>query len=179
MEQYRGSAAALVAASPRSDDAAQKSSLRLVEVWGDTVDLKHLAWSVALGTGISVGAFFLGQRLLSTFVQDAAIARAYAMLVGLAGCLVAGVVCALLFKPKRDVVEHAVDPTERLKVLDQLAAESGGLGAVADLPPSVRAEMEELGLLELFLAYESAHANDGKPAEVDPLPAHSIQKGAR
>lgn len=141
-------------------DPSRNSTLQLVEVWGDTVDLRHLAGSVFLGAGISLGAFFAGQRLLSAFVADAAIARAYAMLVGLAGCLIAGTVCAFLFKPKREVVEHAVDETERMKVLDQLAAESGGLGNVADLPPSVRAEMAELGLLDLFVAYEKAHRKD-------------------
>ena len=33
------------------------SAFRLAEVWGDTVDLRHLAWSVALGVAVSVAAF--------------------------------------------------------------------------------------------------------------------------
>ena len=27
---------------------------RLAEVWGDTVDLRHLAWAIAIGIGISL-----------------------------------------------------------------------------------------------------------------------------
>jgi hypothetical protein len=54
MEHYRANPATLVAVNVQSDDSALVSSLRLVEVWGDTVDLTHLAWSVCLGTGISV-----------------------------------------------------------------------------------------------------------------------------
>lgn len=178
METYRAHAAAPATATQRHDEPATESSLELVEVWGDTVDLRHLAWSVVLGTGISIGAFFAGQRLLSAFVPDAAIARAYAMLVGLAGCLVAGVVCAFLFKPKREVVEHAVNPAERMKVLDQLAAESGGLGTVADLSPAARDEMDELGLLDLFAAYEREHAHDRHAGEADRPADLAMSKGA-
>ncbi|SDR47951.1 hypothetical protein SAMN05443245_6115 [Paraburkholderia fungorum] len=178
METYRAHAAAPATATQRHDDPATESSLELVEVWGDTVDLRHLAWSVVLGTGISIGAFFAGQRLLSAFVPDAAIARAYAMLVGLAGCLVAGMVCAFLFKPKREVVEHAVNPAERMRVLDQLAAESGGLGTVADLSPAARAEMDELGLLDLFAAYEREHAHERHIDEANRPADLAMSKGA-
>ncbi|MDM8359165.1 hypothetical protein P8H29_23735 [Pandoraea communis] len=139
---------------------AEETSARYAEVWGDTVDLRHLGGSVALGIGISVGAFFAGKHVLSAFVADAAIARAYAMLVGLAGCLMAGAICAYLFKPKRLVVEHTTDESERMRVLQLLAAESGGLGSIDDLSPSARAEMEELGLLELFASAEKRRGDD-------------------
>jgi hypothetical protein len=128
--------------------------LGLAEVWGDTVDVGHLAWSICLGCGISFGAFKIGQRVFSSFVLEPEIAHVYTMLVGLAGCLTAGVICARLFKPKREVVEHATDPKQRARVLDQLASDPGGLGSIADLSQSARAEMQELGLLELFAAYE-------------------------
>lgn len=178
METYRRNTAAPAAAIARRDDSPDAASFELVEVWGDTVDLRHLAWSVVLGTGISIGAFFAGERLLSAFVPDAAIARAYAMLVGLAGCIVAGAVCGFLFKPKREVVEHAVDPAERMKVLDQLAAESGGLGTLADLSPGARAEMEELGLLDLFAAYEREHAAQQPVDEAGQTASIVIRKEA-
>lgn len=139
-------------------DAAPSATY--VEVWGDTVDLRHLAWSVALGIAISLAAFEAGQRVLTLIVHDPAIVRAYAMLVGLAGCLIAGALCARLFKPKRIVVEHTTDDAARMNVLVQLAAEAGGMGRLADTPVSVKAEMEELGLLELFAAFE-ATASDG------------------
>jgi hypothetical protein len=163
MEQYRGQTATVAMPHPASTAHTGDTSARYAEVWGDTVDLRHLAWSVVLGIGISTAAFFLGTRVLSSFVADAALVRAYAMLVGLAGCLIAGVICACLFKPKRQVVEHASDETERMRVLQQLAAESGGLGSTDDLSPSAKAEMEELGLLELF---ESAAKNAGDKTAV-------------
>jgi hypothetical protein len=134
--------------------AVDAQASHLVEVWGDTVDIRHLAWSVALGIGISLGAFFSANYFLALYVHDAAMTRAYAMLVGLAGCLIAGAVCAKLFKPKRVVVDQASDTARREEVLDQLAAEAGGLGFVADLPLPVVIEMKELGLHDVFFKHE-------------------------
>lgn len=134
--------------------SVETTDYRLVEIWGDTVDTRHLAWSVALGIAISYGAFAIANRVLAGYVPDAAMARAYAMLVGLAGCLIAGAVCAKLFRPKREVIEEAHGAAGREEVLRQLASEAGGLGRVADLPPAVVAEMKELGLYELFADYE-------------------------
>ncbi|SAK51629.1 hypothetical protein AWB78_01139 [Caballeronia calidae] len=134
--------------------SAETMDYKLVEIWGDTVDTRHLAWSVVLGIAISYGAFALANRVLVAYVPDAAMARAYAMLVGLGGCLIAGAVCAKLFRPKREVIEQAHGAAGREEVLKQLASEAGGLGRVADLPPAVVAEMKELGLYELFAEYE-------------------------
>jgi hypothetical protein len=93
---------------------------------------------------------------LASIVSDAAIVRADAMLIGLGGCVLAGLVSALLFRPKRVVVEHAVDESERMAVLAQLDEEWGGLGSLSDMSASAKSEMKELGLLELFAAYEAS-----------------------
>lgn len=148
-------------AGPASADslglhASADTSAALAEVWGDTVDLRHLAWSIVLGVAISVGAFEAGKRLLASIVNDAAIVRADAMLIGLGGCVLAGLVSAVLFRPKRVVVEHAVDESDRTAVLAQLAEEWGGIGSLADMSASAKAELKELGLLELFAAYEAS-----------------------
>lgn len=165
MKQSSASAAqASASADGLGLHAGGDTAATLAEVWGDTVDLRHLAWSVVLGVAISVAAFEAGRRLLTSFVNDAAIVRADAMLVGLGGCVLAGVVSAVLFRPKRVVVEHAVDESERMAVLAQLAEEWGGIGSLSDLSASARAEMKELGLLELFRAYE-ASAKDRRQGE--------------
>ncbi|WP_311223396.1 MULTISPECIES: hypothetical protein [unclassified Acidovorax] len=129
---------------------------RLAEVWGDTVDLRHLAWSIAIGIGISVVGFFLASRWLATFVESRQLAHAYAMLAGLAGCVTAGVICARAFPPKREVTEQdlSTDPAWRREVLQELAAQPGGLGSIADLPPAVVQELKELKLYELFEQHE-------------------------
>ena len=125
---------------------------RLAEVWGDTVDLHHLAWAIAIGTGISVLGFYLASRWLATVVESRQLAHAYAMLAGLAGCVIAGVICARAFAPKREVTEldTSNDPEWRREVLEELARQPGGLGTVQDLPPAVVQELKELKLYELF-----------------------------
>ena len=125
---------------------------RLAEVWGDTVDLRHLAWAIAIGTGISVLGFYLASRWLATVVESRQLAHAYAMLAGLAGCVIAGVICARAFPPKREVTEldTSNDPEWRRGVLEELARQPGGLGTVQDLPPAVVQELKELKLYELF-----------------------------
>ena len=67
------------------------SAGRLVEVWGDTVDIAHLGKSIVIGAVISLSGYFLASRVLLAMVAAPEMARAYAMLVGLAGCLTAGI----------------------------------------------------------------------------------------
>jgi len=169
---------AMALGTATSTNASDIDTSHLVEVWGDTVDSRHLAWSVVLGVGISLGAFLIANRIFALFVHDAAMSRAYSMLVGLLACIVAGAVCARLFKPKRRVVEETADGARLQSVLDELAAEPGGLGTVADLPPAVVAEMKELGLYDLFAdAERRASLAASQPAIVSDVPGISGAPG--
>jgi hypothetical protein len=126
----------------------------LYEVWGDTVDARHLVYAIAIGAVVSLSAFFVAQHFLLMWVESAQMARAYAMLVGILGCLAGGAISATLFKPKRHVVEHQADPAWRAQVLVELENEFGDLGRLADLPPETVAELREMDLYELFANYE-------------------------
>lgn len=156
MEQSSAGAAPAARDGSAIRASAHSPASSLAEVWGDTVDLRHLAWSVVLGITISVAAYEAGRAGLSSVVSDPARVRAYAMLIGLGGCLVAGALSAVLFRPKRVVVDHTVDQSARLHVLQQLGEEWGGIGSLSDLPVSAKAELKELGLYELFAAYEAS-----------------------
>jgi hypothetical protein len=148
----------MTAVRDRGREAALGTRPQYVEVWGDTVDAVQLGWSVLLGIVISFGAFELALHLLQPLVAEAAMARAYAMLAGLGGCLVAGAVCATLFKPKRIVVEQASDEGRRAELIERLVAESGPQAAIETLPRYVVAEMKEVGLYDLFAATEARRA---------------------
>ncbi|WP_225781523.1 hypothetical protein [Xenophilus sp. Marseille-Q4582] len=137
----------------------------LVEVWGDTANTRHLAWAIVIGIGISLTGFLIASRILVAHVSSPELARAYAMLAGLAGCVLSGVICAFIFQPKREVVEGAAsDPAWREEVVAQLAEEHGGLGSMDDLPPVVAREMKELEIYELFAQHDPAHATHSKAA---------------
>ena len=139
----------------------------LYEVWGDTVDVRHLVYAILIGAIVSLSAFFTAQHFLLEWVASAQMARAYAMLVGIVGCLVGGAISASLFKPKRHVVEHEADPAWRSQILKDLQNEFGDLGRLADLPPETIAELKEMDLYELFVDYEKGLHNVGD----DPAPA--------
>lgn len=146
-------------------DSATPARWRLVEIWGDTADLGHLAWSIAIGVGVSLAGYLAASRLLAGVVGTPELARAYAMLAGLGGCVVSGLICAKLFAPKREVVEGTgADPRWREEVLAELAGEHGELGSVTDLPPVVVREMKELEIYELFASYKP-RAQSAKTAE--------------
>lgn len=143
----------------------------LYEVWGDTVDSRHLLAAIAVGAACSLGAFFLAEHLLTGWVESTQMARAYAMLLGILGSLVGGGVSACLFKPKRHVVEHIADPAWRQQVIEELRVEYGGIGQLSDLPPEVRAELRELGLEQLF--------DDAEPSTrpLHSAPAPALKRG--
>ncbi|TCV68471.1 hypothetical protein [Pseudomonas fluorescens] len=144
----------------------------LYELWGDTVNGRHLIYAIAIGASVSLGAFFLAKHLLVGWVDNVQMAKAYAMLVGIVGCLVGGAISAKLFKPKRNVVEHQADPAWRAKVLSELQDEFGDLGSLSDLPAETLAELREMDLYELFAEYEThltRPANAQTDATVAPV----------
>ncbi|WP_210270046.1 hypothetical protein [Aureimonas mangrovi] len=132
----------------------------LAQVWGDVVDLRELRLAIPIGAAISLGAYLGAVALFRGFVEDPAMARAYGMLVGIAGCILSGAVCAVLFQPKRIVREEIEDTAWHEAVIDQLAAERGGIGLLEDLPPAAERELKELGLYELFAARSRAEAQE-------------------
>ncbi|WP_411384202.1 hypothetical protein ACK3BK_09930 [Pseudomonas sp. L7] len=140
---------------PRAPEVNQAYD-NLYEVWGDTVDSRHLIAAIAIGAACSLGTFFLAEHLLTGGVQSSQMARAYAMLLGILGSLLGGGVSACLFKPKRHVVEHVADPAWRQQVIEELRDEYGGIGQLSDLPQEVRNELRELGLERLFAEAEPA-----------------------
>ncbi|UVL21973.1 hypothetical protein [Pseudomonas donghuensis] len=153
----------------------------LFEVWGDTVDGRHLICSIAIGATVSLGAFFTAQHLLVGWVESLQMARAYAMLVGIVGCLAGGAISAALFKPKRHVVEHLADPAWRAKILVELQNEFGPLGSLADLPAATIAELREMDLYDLFAEYEKGlHTPPPTPDESPAVVVRAVgAKGGR
>lgn len=147
----------------------------LYEVWGDTVDGRHLIYAIVIGAVVSLSAFFIAQYLLLGWVANAQMARAYAMLVGIVGCLAGGAISARLFKPKRHVVEHQADPAWRAQVLVELQAEFGDLGKMSDLPAATIAELKEMDLYDLFAEHERNNPSLEADNPRDSAPAVAIK----
>lgn len=154
----------------------------MLEVWGDTVDPVHLAWSVVIGATLGLAAFLGADRLLAALTTPA-IARTDAMLCGLLGCVAAGAVCARLFQPKRELIEDGRIASWREEALARLAAEAGTAreagtaGSIAPPPPATLAELEALGLAELFDPRPAADAGLRAGPGAGPAAAASQASG--
>lgn len=160
-----------VATSPLAD--ATRNTDNLYEVWGDTVDARHLVLAIIVSAIVSLGAYALALLILGEIVESAQMAKAYAMLFGILGCLGGGAISAMLFKPKRDVVEHVADPAFREQVVNDLLKEYGSLGRLEDTSPEVVAELHELGLYELFRDAQAREERENSGAAEPGMDAHA------
>lgn len=127
-----------------------KSSL--LEVWGDTVDSRHLCGAIALGLTIAGSLYLAADEIMPSLVDDRTLAHSYALLVGLIGCLVAAVIAAKLFPPKREVVlGTGTDSAGRRIAMDAIEDEVGPLGDPRELPTAVQDELKALAVFDDLL----------------------------
>ena len=84
---------------------ADEQKGRYMEVWGDTVVPGQLAAS-ALICVVTTMAFFLVGRtvLLGVDSLEPALAKGYALLVGILGTFLGAAICAKKFPPKRKIM---------------------------------------------------------------------------
>ena len=132
----------------------QTDDSRLVEVWGDTVDERHVKMAVALSVLLAVPSFLGARALFTATMANQDLARTYAMLAGLAACLLAALVSAKFFKPKRIVTERQLDPEEQIAAAMDLGQLPLGLGTLSSLSEAEQAEMRRLGLYDVFAEAE-------------------------
>lgn len=69
----------------------------LVEVWEDVVDVKQLMLSLLISAIGSLGGYLIAPNV-----------KPYPLMFGLLGSLAAFIVCSVLFKPKRILVDEEV-----------------------------------------------------------------------
>lgn len=124
---------------------------RLIEVWGDTVDSRHMCGAIVLGGGLAAPTFLIGREIFTATVEDQTLAQSYALLLGLAACLIAATIAARLFKPKRIVRETSGIHSARREALARIAAEGGEWTDPAELDSKIRAELHQLGLYDVLV----------------------------
>lgn len=141
--------------------ATAENNEELVEVWGDTVSLSALIKSILIGAIFSVSFFYASQLFLTKIVENQTLAHAYSMLCGLVGCLIAGFVCSILFKPKREILESENQSMEWFDLLiEQWEKEGKSIGELDELPEKIVQELKELNLYDAFLAHAQKHQHD-------------------
>ncbi|NPV69845.1 MAG: hypothetical protein HPY55_04235 [Firmicutes bacterium] len=129
--------------------SGQVKRMPYAEVWGDTVDLVHLASSTVIGIVLTLGGYLVGLQVFSAQKGlSEALVKGYALMVGVTGCVASGVIAATLYRPKRVLVEKAeqVDVAEALATLGMRPEEEAA--AVESVEAAARDELRELGLFE-------------------------------
>ena len=144
---------------------------QLLNVWGDTVDFRQLLCGVTGGALLGYFSFAAGLRYLVKYHPSLqkGLAMGYALLFGVGGCVVAGVIAAKLFPPKHVYreQERSIDRSavlQDLKVNMQLEAEY-----LKQASPKVIREMQALQLYDLF------KGEDGTAATVSAQPEKAGQ----
>lgn len=140
-----------------------KKDMVLTEVWGDTVNIRELAISVCLGIIFTMVFYLVGRHIfLGMDSIDESLAKGYALFVGIAGCIIAAVISAKAFKPKR-IIGELNDVGEISEILEyaHMTVEDEA-EALTKVDKGVIKEMEDLGLYNL-LALIPEGANNYKP----------------
>jgi len=124
---------------------------KYMQVWGDTVVPWELAVSAIICTITTMVFFLLGRKfLLGIETLTPALAKGYALLVGIVGTFLGAVICAKKFKPKRKImIEFEEENIEEiLKAAGMTVKEEAE--ALRNVSPQVIKEMEDLELYSLL-----------------------------
>lgn len=118
------------------------------KVWGDTVFLPELIGAAVIGIAVTMSFYGATWYLLTklTDLSDS-IAGGYALMGGIAGCFLSGIITGRCFQPKRIVIEG----TEEME-LEKILAEAGtSLAEEAELLAKEDADtLQELEDLRLY-----------------------------
>ena len=140
---------------------------KLALIWGDTVDLKHLGAAMIIGVVLGFVFYRGGLYIIETqFAQlPVNLHKSIALLVGIAGCLLAAVISAKLFPPKRIMSEQSFSAEDRERVLRELQVNlDEEAEEMKKMPPSIIKEMEELQLADVFRKPNGTSSEEAKRA---------------
>lgn len=129
----------------------QAPSGKYADVWGDTVAINELVISCFIGTILSLGLYIVGTKIFEKVKGlDPGLQKGYALLVGVGGCILAAIICAKLFKPKREIVRQFEDVNiEHILEKNGMTLQEEAQ-ALAEAHPDVIKELEDLQLWALL-----------------------------
>jgi uncharacterized membrane protein YgaE (UPF0421/DUF939 family) len=126
-----------------------KKRVNYVEVIGDTVYGKHLIISIIISISFSLGLFHLGKFIFTQLAPENMV-QSYSLLLGIAGSLIALLVNALLFKPKRKLLETSGTNEELGIVYSNLQLDLEAERESISNDPVTMEEMKEQGIYDMF-----------------------------
>lgn len=128
----------------------QKSEKKYIEILGDTVHPIHVTVSIILCATFSLTGFLAGKRLFPA-IADEKMVLSYSLLLGIGSGLAATLIAALLFRPKRFLIESTASPEEIEAILHDMQIDPSEEADMIQKDAVTRKEMEELGISHIFV----------------------------
>ena len=122
-----------------------------LEILGDTILPNQLLFAVLLSIGISLGGYNIGLWLLPSIASESMVAS-YSLLIGISGSVISLVLCSILFKPKRILVEEETSSESMRQVFEDLQLDPLEELELIENDPVTKKELEEFGVLNSFLS---------------------------
>ncbi|QUG40324.1 hypothetical protein KD050_13575 [Psychrobacillus sp. INOP01] len=137
--------------SSAADFKENKKTKTYLEILGDTILPNQLLFAVILSVGISLGGYNIGLWLLPSIASESMVAS-YSLLIGILGSVISLVLCSILFKPKRILVEEETSSESMRQVFEDLQLDPLEELELIENDPITKRELEELGVLNSFRA---------------------------
>lgn len=122
-----------------------------LEILGDTILPSHLLIAILISVGASLGGYNIGLWLFPS-IAAANMVASYSLLLGISGSVLSLVICSILFKPKRVLIEDETTSTSLTEVFKDLQLDPQEELELIENDPITKQELEELGVLEHFRA---------------------------
>ncbi|MBY0496657.1 MAG: hypothetical protein K2Y23_20820 [Cyanobacteria bacterium] len=127
---------------------------RLVNIWEDTVDLRHLLIGLACGSALGFTSYVLALRAFTAYFpgETPGLIKGYALMIGIAGCVMAAAIIGTVFKPKRVFRDTDEGPIDRSTMIRNLALDPDEeRRALETASPKLIREMQELQVYDFFV----------------------------
>ncbi|ALC86708.1 hypothetical protein AM499_13370 [Bacillus sp. FJAT-22090] len=122
-----------------------------LEILGDTILPNQLLLAILLSVGVSLGGYNIGLWLLPSIASENMVAS-YSLLIGISGSVISLVICSIIFKPKRLLIEEETSSESMKQVFEDLQLDPIEELKLIENDPVTKKELEELGVLNSFRA---------------------------
>lgn len=133
-----------------------KKKKTYLEILGDTILPNQLLLAILLSVAISLGGYNIGLWLLPSVASEGMVAS-YSLLIGILGSVISLVICSIIFKPKRILIEEETSSESMKQVFEDLQLNPAEELEIIENDPVTKKELEELGVLNSFRALGGGH----------------------
>ncbi|MCZ2258201.1 hypothetical protein KSU66_06825 [Sporosarcina sp. G11-34] len=128
-----------------------KGNKPYLEILGDTIKPNSLLLAILLSAGTSLGCYNIGLWLFPSIASENMVAS-YSLLLGITGSVLSLIICSILFKPHRILIEEETSAENMRQVFEDLQLDPLEELALIENDPVTKKELEELGMLNSFRA---------------------------